>query len=157
MPLSREVDRLRAENTKLATERINADETKKQAIYEREVLSFANERLWEDKLKLEGEKRELKVKLDAETEYARLCRQQLAKRDGQNSTPNESQANEKPVRVKMEIDEESSDPTDSVQIPLAQVEEVIYDRLKHQADDCEKFHVRALSFRLIVLSSFRWT
>ncbi|KAF8529153.1 hypothetical protein BU17DRAFT_80343 [Hysterangium stoloniferum] len=133
--LSREVERLRAENAKLAAEKLNIDETRRHAIYEREVLGIANERLWEDKVKLEGEKRELKVKLDAETEYSRLCQQELAKRDGQTVNPNASQADERPVRVKMEVDEAGSDQTNSAQIPLVQVEEVIYARLKHQADD----------------------
>ncbi|KIJ37625.1 hypothetical protein M422DRAFT_33699 [Sphaerobolus stellatus SS14] len=92
---------------------------KEQASREKSILNQANSRLWKDIAKLEGEKRELKVKLDAQAEYARLCRQQLAEASGKAN-----------VTVKLE---EKDSPVEG-QIPLSQVEEAIQVRLKRQEE-----------------------
>ncbi|KAF8581407.1 hypothetical protein K439DRAFT_1636212 [Ramaria rubella] len=125
---SREAERLGAENYRIIKEGREAEEARRKALREREMLSVANARLWEDKARLEGEKRELRVKLDAEAEFARLCQQQceVGKKPGPSNG----------ITIKME--EEGGDASggdDASHIPLAQVEEIIERRLKIQADE----------------------
>jgi hypothetical protein len=131
--LSQELERLSVENSRLIKDIREVDETRKRALREREMLSEANARLWEDKARLEGEKRELRVKLDAETEFVKLCRLELDKR-------NESQSDQG-IKVKMEEGEErqSNGGSEGIRVPLAQVEEIIEKRLRSQAVECKRF------------------
>lgn len=133
--LSLELERLSAENSRLIKDIRDADESRKRALREREMLSEANARLWEDKARLEGEKRELRVKLDTETEFAKLCRLELDKRKESSSAQG--------VKVKMEEDDERqpNDRSEGVSVPLERVEDIIEKRLRTQAEECKYAHL----------------
>jgi hypothetical protein len=129
--LSQEVERLGGENNRLIKDVREAEEARTKALREREMLSEANARLWEDKARLEGEKRELRVKLDAEVDFARLCQRELEKGNSSQTT--------RSVVVKLEENEEErrDDGLAGIRVPLVHVEEIIKKRLQRQADDCE--------------------
>ena len=129
--LSKELERLGGENNRLMLEIRGADEARKKALREREMLGDANARLWEDKARLEGEKRELRVKLDAETEFAKLCRLELEKMTAESQ--------QQGVKVKMEEDDgqHPNAGLEEIRIPLVHVEEIIKKKLQCQADECE--------------------
>ena len=138
--LSQQIDRLSVENVRLTKEARDAEEGRTKAFREREILSDANARLWEDKARLEGEKRELRVKLHAETDFARLCQLELEKAKAKERGREESQPAQR-VKVKMEEDEDkrvndANDGGAEVRVPLVHVEELIERRLQYQANEC---------------------
>lgn len=137
--LSQEIERLGGENSRLIREARDAAEGRAKALREREMLNDANARLWEDKARLEGEKRELRVKLDAETDFARLCQRELEK---EKEKEKESRPDQK-FKVKMEEDEDGhgNDEAAEIRVPLVHVEDLIERRLRYQANECAQIYL----------------
>ncbi|KAF8522379.1 hypothetical protein JB92DRAFT_1729105 [Gautieria morchelliformis] len=127
--LSQEVERLGGENSRLIKEVREAEEARTKALREREMLGEANARLWEDKARLEGEKRELRVKLDAEVDFARLCQRELEKGDDSRTTRSGI------VKLEENDEERTDDGLAEIRVPLVHVEDIIKKRIQRQADD----------------------
>lgn len=102
----------------------------KRTMRELDKLSANSARMWEEKTRVEAERRELRAKLDAQAAVADARERASGSRD---------------VRVKME----DTDDDDNVSVPMREVQRMIEERLQSQADEC-MFHITSTYVRVLI-------
>lgn len=96
-----DTERQKVQQTRIPSEN-QAEQTDNKVAWELTKLKTTNARLWEDIMKLEGEKKELKAKLESQAEFVRLCQSQIQEeRNKFAKKPNNNSEN-----VKMEESED---------------------------------------------------